>query len=172
MRFAVDAMLGRLAKWLRFMGYDTLYVDFSMVGSNNVAAMAAQGRVLVSRNRKHMNPQWPQEQLVIENNDPMLQLREVFDKLDVRPDPNHFFTRCTICNGLLETVGREEVRKRVPEYVSESHDRFSRCPGCDKIYWPGTHLQRGLSQIESILGIEASPWRITGNLHRKDGIHS
>lgn len=151
MKFSADRMLGRLARWLRLLGYDTLYSN--SLANDKFLAMADEGRVLLSRNTSLAGKVKADNFLFIKDNDPKVQLQQVVDLLGLRPDPDNFFTRCTLCNGPLETVDREDVYESVPDYVWTVHDRFSRCRDCGKIYWPGSHLTRSRKEIESLLGI-------------------
>ena len=151
MTFAADRMLGKLAKWLRLLGYDTLYSN--SLCDKEFLALADEGRVLLTRNTKLLGMVQKDRLVFVQANDPMAQLQEVIQGLGLKPDPNRFFDRCTICNGTLEPVGTAEVLGSVPEYVWTAHDRFSRCRRCGKIYWPGSHLERSKARIGSLLGL-------------------
>ncbi|NVM21216.1 MAG: Mut7-C RNAse domain-containing protein [Desulfobacterales bacterium] len=151
MRFAADRMLGSLARWLRFIGYDTLY--FNNLSDDRFLALADEGRILLSRNSR-LTGKVAQEKIVfIKDNDPKEQLREVVRLLGLRPQPDMFFTRCSLCNGVLESVEAGDVFGHVPDHVWTAHTRFSRCGTCGKIYWPGTHLTRSRKKIGLLLGV-------------------
>ena len=151
MRFAADRMLGRLAVWLRFLGYDTVYSNNT--NDDQFLALANEGRILLSRNTRLKGKVAAEKYVFVEDNDPKAQLQEVVRLLGLKPDPARFFTRCTLCNGMLESVEPTDVSGDVPEHVWTSHKRFSRCDTCGKIYWPGSHLQRGRKEIKRLLGI-------------------
>ncbi len=151
LEFAADRMLGRLAKWLRFLGYDTLY--FNWTADNEFLALADQGRILLTRNTSLIGKVVPDHFVFVEDNDPREQLRFVVGTLGLKPDPRSFFTRCALCNGSLERVPRKAVHGKVPDYVRTVHDQFSRCTACGKIYWPGSHLARCRKEIENLLEI-------------------
>jgi uncharacterized protein with PIN domain len=151
MRFAVDRMLGRLAKWLRLLGYDAKY-------SNNLSgelflALAEEGRILLTKNTWMKGKVTPDRLVFIRDNDPMVQLDEVIRLFGLKPEPRSFFTRCTLCNGLLESIQSYNAYGIVPDYVWTAHDRFSRCMDCGKIYWPGSHLERSRKEINRLLGV-------------------
>jgi len=131
MRFAVDRMLGRLARWLRLLGYDALYLN--NLSNDQFLALADKGRILLSRNTRLMGMAPPEKFVFIEENDPRAQLKGVVRLLGLKPEPDSFFTRCTLCNGVLEPIEAEDVSGDVPAHVRTSHTRFSRCDPCGKI---------------------------------------
>jgi len=150
MRFAADCMLGKLAKWLRILGYDTLYARG--MSEEEFMGLATAGRILLSRN-SHLRKRIPQDTLVfVEANDPAAQLQNLVRALNLEVNPERFFTRCTVCNGRIEPVKFEEVAGKVPDYIWTGHDRFSKCKKCGKIYWPGSHLARSRVEISRLLG--------------------
>ena len=151
MRFGADRMLGRLAKWLRLLGYDTVYSN--SFSNERFLALADEGRILLTRNTALTGKLAHNILLFIEDNDPKRQLQQVVRLLGLKPEPDTFFTRCTICNGTLESVEAKDVPNGVPDYVRTAHERFSRCLGCGKIYWPGSHQQRSLRDIGGVLGL-------------------
>jgi len=137
MRLVADAMLGRLAKWLRVLGYDTLYWRGDDAGLVRLAV--AERRLLLTRDTR-LPPHLPPDQtLFIESDRHDKQLRQVIDRLGW---PTHTGHRCLRCNLLLEAADKTELRGRVPEFVWHRYDQFVRCPGCLRIYWEGTHFQR------------------------------
>ena len=149
MRFAADRMLGKLAKWLRLLGYDTVYSNYFT--REEFLALADEGRVLLTRNTTLTGKVAQDHFVFVEDNDPKAQLQEVVCQLGLKPKPDRFFTRCTVCNGTLESVEAKSVYGRVPDYVWTAHDRFSRCNACGRIYWPGSHMERSLERIEGLL---------------------
>lgn len=131
-------MLGRLAKWLRILGYDTLYVP--SLDDGKLARIArAEGRVLLTRDTQLIKRRGI-ESLFIYSDDFLEQLRQVVGDLNLNVDNS--FTRCPVCNQVLRGIDREDVRERVPPYVFKNQERFSLCPDCGKIYWRGTHWER------------------------------
>jgi uncharacterized protein with PIN domain len=137
MRLVADAMLGRLAKWLRVLGYDTLYWRGDDAGLVRLAV--AEHRLVLTRDTR-LSPRLPPSQcLFIESDHYDKQLRQVIDRLGWPTRTGH---RCLRCNLLLEAADKAELRDRVPEFVWLRHDKFARCPGCLRIYWEGTHFQR------------------------------
>jgi len=131
-------MLGTLAKWLRILGYDTLF-DASLNDHQVVRLARAENRVLLTRDRELARRRGLRVLLVAsESLDD--QVRQVLADLNLVPD--HAFSRCPVCNQPLEAIDRETAQARVPAYVAKTHDSFSRCPVCQRVYWRGTHWQQ------------------------------
>jgi hypothetical protein len=144
--FSVDEMLGSLARWLRIMGYDAVYhrdeddteiVDFAM----------REGRYLLTRDRE-LAARAGEDGLYIDDDDVMEQLSQVSEEFDLSLDES--MTRCTVCNGPLEVLGREEVKDDVPEGALKENDRFYRCRRCGKLYWKGSHWTDIRAKLDSL----------------------
>jgi uncharacterized protein with PIN domain len=149
MLFAADRMLGKLAKWLRLLGYDTVYSN--SLSDDEFLALAGEGRVLLTRNTKLTGRVKQDRLFFVHDNDPDIQLQEVIHGLGLKPMPDRFFARCTVCNGLLESVEAVDAWGHVPDYVWTAHHRFSRCRGCGRFYWPGSHVERSLKRTQRLL---------------------
>jgi uncharacterized protein with PIN domain len=141
MKFAADAMLGKLAKWLRILGYDTSYKS-DIEDESLLEAAAREGRFLLTRDTRLISRLRPGEYLFIRDNAPLDQLRQVFKELGLKADEGLIFSRCTLCNAPLADMDREDARVLVPEYVFMNAESFKNCPSCGRVYWPGTHIKR------------------------------
>jgi len=93
--------------------------------------------------------------LLIREDNPFLQLQEVMRFFRLPVNKRQLFSRCLICNTPLESVDPTEVREEVPDYIYHTHQAFSRCPSCRKIYWAGTHYDHMAEAVER-LGNERS----------------
>ena len=143
-RLLVDGMLGRLAKWLRLLGYDTAY-DNSSSDPELARRSRAEGRVLVTRDRE-LSTRRGLRALLIRSEKLEEQVEEVQDAFALSsPVP---LSRCAVCNTELESVSPADVASHVPPYVLKTQTEFRRCPGCGRTYWPGTHLQEIRKQME------------------------
>jgi uncharacterized protein with PIN domain len=137
-RFVADAMLGRLARWLRLMGFDTRY-DPRGEDDRLAALAAAEGRWLVTRDTRLAARAAPGlRTILVRSNHHREQIDEVMAAVG-RPVARPL-TRCAECNGELREVSREEVAAEVPDHVLAVAERFHRCAGCGRVYWPGSHL--------------------------------
>jgi uncharacterized protein with PIN domain len=148
-RFIADAMLGGLARWLRILGYDTSY-DAAIQDAEMVRQSLTEGRNILTRDRRIPDEWRISGCMIVEAEDTESQLREVVGRFDLQLG-SRVFTRCTLCNALLTSVSRNEVEGRVPERVLEHHKAFSLCPHCDQVYWQGSHTERILSRLRTIM---------------------
>ncbi len=148
-KFVADAMLGKLAKWLRIFGYDTLYYRGTKAESLIDLAVRS-GRVILTRNTRIRKVAHGPEVVFIEGNRWEVQLRQVLERFHA-PEQGRAFTRCVNCNTELITIEREDARERVPEYIFHTHRTLRTCPECKRVYWQGTHQQRMEGVIRRLL---------------------
>lgn len=148
MRFALESSLGRLAKWLRILGFDSVYVPG--IPENSFFNFGMKGRILLTRTQKIRDKNPGLDLLLIRFNDPLDQLRQVVSDLNLRFSDINPFSRCIRCNCLLHDIPKDEVRGLVPDYVYETQCNFSRCPVCRRIYWPGTHFEKSMKFIHEL----------------------
>ncbi len=135
-RLFVDAMLGRLARWLRLLGYDAAYWR---IGSDDdlIRQANAEGRVIVTRDHALAGRRGVQAVLITaETLDE--QIAEARAVLGSAGSPNPF-SRCPVCNGRLVDLPQDAARDFVPPYVWHTQHDFRRCPDCGRVYWRGTH---------------------------------
>jgi uncharacterized protein with PIN domain len=138
--FMADAMLGRLARWLRILGFDTAY-EADIDDGDLVRRAVRQRRVILTRDRR-LPEQWRVSGIhTIGADAPMDQLREIEAAFAICRDARPF-TRCSRCNTPLSTVTRDEVRGEVPPRTLADHEHFQRCPHCRRVYWSGSHVDR------------------------------
>ncbi|MBN1936501.1 MAG: Mut7-C RNAse domain-containing protein [Anaerolineae bacterium] len=142
----VDAMLGRLCKWLRLMGYDAVYANHWP--DAQIAAQArAEGRWVLTRDQA-LTRRRGIDCLFIDSQTLEAQIRQVIESLGMPPVQT--MPRCPQCNASLVSVTRAQAQPHVPQYVWETQSEFGRCPNCDRYYWPGTHWQNIQSTLERV----------------------
>jgi uncharacterized protein with PIN domain len=134
MRFLADNMLGKLARWLRIMGYDTAYAQ-NEEDAELVARAEAESRILLTRDRELARRKGPQS-LFIESILLDEQLRQVIEKFQLSVMEE---LRCTECNGVLVGVQATTLKGKIEQSVLERQNEFYMCNDCGKIYWKGTH---------------------------------
>jgi len=142
-RFIVDLNVGKLTRWLRLMGYDTLFLPHLDDGEMIKLALS-QERILLTRDTHIMERSLVSsgraKVILIEGDDPGRQFLQVVQrlKLDYQFNP---FSRCLECNALLEPKTSQEVEGQVPPYVFQTQKQYMSCPDCHRIYWRGTHWE-------------------------------
>lgn len=137
--FIADAMLGRLAKWMRLAGFDTIY-DPSLDDPEMADMARRTGRILLTRDTELVQRR-NTPALLVESQKLDEQLQQVIESLDLSLTSPWGRPRCAVCNSPLEAVDRQEVRVMVPAYVWDRYQLFHRCQGCGRVYWRGTHWQ-------------------------------
>jgi uncharacterized protein with PIN domain len=147
-RFTAERTLGKLAKWLRILGFDTYYAPDV---SEKKLINADKKRILLTRTQRIRDMNISKKCIFIASNDPFEQLREVIQALGITQKDIRPFSRCIRCNSLIRQVQKDSVRKMVPDYVWETHDTFRMCVLCRRIYWPGSHTRRSLDIVKRFL---------------------
>ncbi len=146
MKFIVDFMLGRLCKRLRLMGYDAAYF-LPEKKSELVYRSLKEGRIILTRDHK-VSKKKAIKRILIESDFIEEQVGQLFRELELKLDRDKLFTRCVLCNSRLESIEKEKVKGRVPNYVFQTKERFFHCAECDKMYWKGTHWDLLMKQIK------------------------
>lgn len=139
-RFICDGMAGRLARWLRLLGYDTRYFN-ARDKEPLVRAAREEGRCVLTRDRRFA-ARFPREVHLLRSDDTLVQLREVVAAFRLAPSPELLGTRCSLCNEQLADVEKAAVAGRVPAFTFERRQRFRECPRCRRVYWEGDHVER------------------------------
>jgi len=143
-KFATEVTLGRLTKWLRLLGFDTCEESGRI---NESTPVPDRDRYRLTRTRKRYEQLQGNRRLFIQANEPAQQIREVIRALNISKKDISPYSRCLVCNTLIEPVDRERVRYAIPDYIWEHCDKFCQCRHCRKIYWAGSHTERGLKWI-------------------------
>lgn len=147
-RFIADCHLGKLAKYLRFMGYDTLY--FPQIDDNDLIDLANKdGRVILTRDRE-LSERKKAHCVLLQSVEMEKQLQEIVRMFDLQKYRAHF-RRCIVCNEPLEIVDKEDVLDRLPTKVIKYFSHFEICKSCDRIYWHGDHYKRMKAFLEKLL---------------------
>jgi uncharacterized protein with PIN domain len=153
-RFIADCNVGKLARWLRVAGFDTLF--FKEIDDNRLVRIALrEDRVLLTRDthilERRVAVSGRLKVVLIRDEELKAQLRQVVGEMDlaglVRP-----FTLCVECNEALEPKDKESVRDLVPPHVFETREQFMQCPTCSRLYWKGTHWEKMRRELMEIVG--------------------
>lgn len=148
-RFLADAMLGRLARWLRVLGLDTRH-EPTLAHPALVAIARDEDRVLLTRDRHLLRDLRPARALEIASEVPLEQVRQVVEAFAVAA-PRELFTRCLLCNTTLEVVPPDEASTLLPLAARGLPGPARRCPACSRVYWQGSHTRRMRAALEGTL---------------------
>jgi len=151
-RFVADRMIGRLARMLRLLGYDTLYQP-ELDPSGLIELAAREGRIILTRGDTRLRFPGATNVFSLHSEYPTEQLREVVADFSLDPKSG-LWTRCTVCNGVISPAAKEEIKELVKPRVYELYSEFYRCAGCGRVYWHGSHVERILKNLSLVLGRE------------------
>ena len=141
--FAAEKTLGKLAKWLRILGFDTIY-------DPDIISPAESGRILLTRTKRIQDKYTTDKLIFIKSDKPFKQLQEVIKALGIVNEDIKTFTRCIRCNTEIRTINKNSIRSVVPDYVWENQDSFKTCIECKRIYWQGSHAKRSMEIIKKL----------------------
>ena len=150
LKFIVDHNAGKLAKWLRMIGYDTLFFGGGD-DSEMVTVALAEGRVILTRDTQIMKRRVVTngrlKAVLIKSDEPEQQKQQLIEALNLDCRLK-VFTLCLECNQPLEERSREQVKDLVPPYVFRTQSQYMECPACHRIYWRGTHWQAMTNKLD------------------------
>lgn len=151
-RFILDTHLGRLAAFLRMLGFDCLYRN-CYTDEQLASTSRDERRILLTRDVGLLKRGAVTHGYFVRETDPKRQLCEIVCRFDLvrlaRP-----FTRCMRCNTPLQEVSKADVLAELPPRTAEEHNEFRRCPTCRRVYWKGAHYRRMMGLVP---GSEAQP---------------
>lgn len=153
LKFIVDHNVGKLARWLRLMGYDTLF--FSGDNDSRLITLAQKGnRVILTRDtqimRRRLVTNGQIRAILIISDEPDTQMQQVITTLKLDPEFQPF-SLCLECNQPLVAKSKAEVKDLVPTYVFQTQSQYMTCPKCHRIYWRGTHWQAMTKRLERFI---------------------
>jgi len=153
LKFIVDHNVGKLAKWLRMIGYDaTLFTGIDDTDMVNTALL--ENRILLTRDTQIMQRRVATNGqlkiILIESDRFEEQIQQVVHALKLDRHDFHPFTLCMECNMPLVNRSKEDVKNKVPSYIFQPQTQYMECPVCHRIYWRGTHWQSMVRKIERL----------------------
>ena len=159
MRIICDDNLGKLASYLRILGYDTLFEE-NIDDSSLLKTASADKRILLTRDRKLASRSHPIGFFLIEDDDPLQQLNAVIVGLDMKIDPENLFDRCSRCNRICEVVDKERIKEEVFPFILKTQEVIKRCPSCRRYYWKGSHYKNILKKLIEVIPEKSltGPW--------------
>ena len=152
MKFLADNMLGKLAKWLRFLGYDTLYPTVK-TDDELIEICQREQRILLTRDKElvksHQKLKGIPAVYYIESDELDLQLEQLIQTLNLEFG-DAILSRCAECNAHITEISKAQAKGQVPTGVYERQTKFWHCPSCDKYYWQGSHFDKIQAKIASL----------------------
>jgi len=148
-KFILTRELGRLAKWLRILGFDSEYFSQDNLSSLMIQALRDE-RIVLTRNQRLARPTGVKI-VLIKAEKIKEQVAEILKALNIQPDSETMFSRCIICNEELVDIEKEKIKDKVPEYVFKTQESFITCPTCKRIYWQGTHWGNVIETLKKII---------------------
>ncbi len=156
MNFIVDHNVGKLARWLRMMGHDSVFFT-GEDDATMVKQALAEGRILLTRDTGIMQRKIVAtgrvRAVLLATEEPEKQMLQLLSVLDIRNEARPF-TLCLECNQPLNPSSPEDVNARVPAYVFKTQSHYMACPACGRVYWRGTHWLAMLRKLEKLAGIQ------------------
>lgn len=148
-RFILDAHLGKLARYLRMLGFDSLFRnDFE--DSEIIDISVREKRIILTRDKLLLKSKRITHGYFVRSTEKHQQLREVVQKFDLYSQFKSF-TRCMTCNSELVPRKKQEIKQEVPPDVARCFDEFYYCSSCDKVYWKGSHFKRMEGGIRELI---------------------
>jgi uncharacterized protein with PIN domain len=141
MKFVCDDNLGRLARWLRTLGFDTVF-DSEITDDQVLTVALSEQRKIITRDHRLAENTLARQLVLLSSGNPLEQLKNVLQRCAVAVEASRLFSICPLCNIKVESINKEEFAAGIPPYVYRTQDRFTRCPGCERIFWRGTHVER------------------------------
>jgi uncharacterized protein with PIN domain len=149
-KFIADVMVGKLARWLRTLGFDTAYSN-RYLDDDIVTIAEAEGRVILTRDTGLAARRIRARCILIESGAYEEQIRQVLHAFDVDLKSLEVFSRCIECNFPLSEVEKESIAGDVPPYVYRTQERFARCSSCGRVYWRGTHVEAMTKRLRAAM---------------------
>lgn len=147
MKFLADQMLGKLAKYLRFLGYDTFYTNKPISDKELIEIAKREERIILTRDK--IIAQNVPKSVYLKNESLEEQFRELNKNAKITKIA--ILSRCSLCNSVLEKVNKELIKEMVPEYIYLHNNDFYICNTCKKVYWYGSHTKRIITEIDNLL---------------------
>ena len=151
-RFIVDQNVGKLAKLLRLLGYDTVFFT-GETDSQMVRIALSENRVILTRDthilKRRLVTSGKVKAILIIADNINEQIQQVVTELGLHNRDNAF-TLCLECNQPLLPLSKEEAEDRVPPYVWQTQKEYRECPHCHRIYWKGTHWEAMNRRLEGL----------------------
>lgn len=150
MKLLCDDNLGKLAKYLRMLGFDT-YFKSSVSDAELLGVMLKENRFVLTRDHQLIKRIESGRYLLLESNIPEEQLKAVIDNQHLEIVKGDLFSRCLECNEKCVEISKDEIKADIFPYIMKTQDKFMRCPSCRRIYWQGSHYKDMVEKLKEII---------------------
>lgn len=156
LRFIVDHNVGKLTRWLRMLGFDSVFFN-GPDDSEMIRQAVAEDRIILTRDtgviKRRVITSGQLKAVLLKTEDPKKQIEQLMSAFDLKNQARPF-TRCIECNQSLVSRTVEEVADRVPPYVYRTQRQYMECPACQRIYWRGTHWKAMMQKVEKLADLK------------------
>ncbi|MEM2431096.1 MAG: Mut7-C RNAse domain-containing protein [Candidatus Bathyarchaeia archaeon] len=155
MKFVVDGMLGKLARWLRMLGYDTKY--FNNMSDNEILRVALEeNRILLTRDYQFFRRANSSgvKAVFVEGGTHAERLANLSEQLNIKLEIDINESRCPKCNAKIRMINKEDIKDKIPSSTYKNYNEFWICSGCGQIYWKGSHwikINNTLNQAKQVI---------------------
>lgn len=149
MRFVVDCMLGKLARWLRLSGYDVIY---SKLTDEEILEISRKERRVILTRDKVLHAKackYNEQSIYIRDSDVISQLQQLVHELGIKIHDDPKYSLCPVCGGEILEISKKEAKGKAPEEIIKNR-RLYACKKCGKIYWEGTHWNKIREMVKCI----------------------
>jgi uncharacterized protein len=152
LKFILDVHLGRLSKYLRLLGFDTLF-EKDLSDSQIINISLSQHRIILTRDRGLLKTGTVTHGYWIRSSKPTGQLKEIMNRFNLKSSLIPF-SRCLECNGILEEVSKREIMELLLPKTRDFYSEFKKCRTCGKVYWEGSHYEKMKYFIQTVTGFK------------------
>jgi len=153
-KFIADENVGKLCKWMRILGYDVSFYS-PIEDAELIRKAAREERIILTKDSGI--PKWNMAKercFLVRSQNPFKQLKQVVRHFVLPISPKSIFTRCIECNIPVVKRPKEELKSKIPPFVYKTHDEFSQCPSCGRVYWAGSHYENVLERLHKELDVD------------------
>lgn len=150
MKFLCDDNLGRLARYLRVLGFDTAF--YPVIDDASLLRIAAgEERFLITRDHRLAEKSVLYGILILDEDVPLKQLARIINELNLMIDTSALFARCSVCNTLCEPADKPTLSQKVFPFILKTQPQITHCPSCGRYYWKGTHYKVLLRKLKNLI---------------------
>ncbi|MCD4665142.1 MAG: Mut7-C RNAse domain-containing protein, partial [Bacteroidales bacterium] len=149
-KFILDVHLGKLARYLRMLGFDSLYEN-NYSDQQIIEISVKEKRIILTRDLGILKNSTVTHGYWLRSQNPKKQLSEVVNRLDLADNIKPLY-RCMKCNGIIEKVDKNDIINQLQPKTKKYFNEFFRCSQCKKVYWKGSHYEKMKKSLSTLTG--------------------